>query len=351
VIADRYNRKHVLILTDLTRAAVVAGFLLVREPSQIWLLYLLTGIQLAFSGIFFPTHNALLPDIVSEREIGAANALASATWSTMLALGSALGGLVTGLIGIYPAFLIDVLTFLVSAMFIARMEYRSPPPLEDEDKGVASVRRQFSEGVDYLKGHPDIFAISLHKAALSFAVYGLFNVIMVDIARNVFVIGEEGAISLGLQFAVGGLGTGFGPIIARRFTGDNPISLRVALGVSYIIAAIGLSIVAPLSSFPLVLFGMFLLDFGGGINWVFSTQLLMVLALERVRGRVFSIEFAFFTLASAIGAGIGGLILDKIALDLSAIIKWMAILALGPFGLWSLWHLVRNKVITQPSSG
>ena len=81
--ADRYNRKRILVLTDVSRAVVVLLFLLVREPGQVWLLYVVTAVQLSISGFFFPTRNAILPDIVSERELGAANALSSATWSVM----------------------------------------------------------------------------------------------------------------------------------------------------------------------------------------------------------------------------------------------------------------------------
>lgn len=96
VVADRYNRKRILVATDVSRAAVVLFFLLVREPGHVWLLYVLTAVQLGISGFFFPTRNAILPDLVSDRELGAANALSSATWSVMLALGAALGDLVSG---------------------------------------------------------------------------------------------------------------------------------------------------------------------------------------------------------------------------------------------------------------
>ena len=54
VAADRYNRKRLLILADLSRAAVVLGFLLVRDPGQVWLLYVLTFIQLGYQRYLFP---------------------------------------------------------------------------------------------------------------------------------------------------------------------------------------------------------------------------------------------------------------------------------------------------------
>ena len=69
VIADRYNRKMILILADLTRALTVMGFLFVREPQQVWILYVLTAIQLGISGFFFPARSAILPDVVSSREL------------------------------------------------------------------------------------------------------------------------------------------------------------------------------------------------------------------------------------------------------------------------------------------
>jgi len=93
VVADRYNRKAILLATDLLRAVVVLGFLLVRSAEHVWVLYLLTAVQLGISGFYFPTRNAILPDLVSRAELGAANAISAATWSTMLALGAAWVGL------------------------------------------------------------------------------------------------------------------------------------------------------------------------------------------------------------------------------------------------------------------
>ena len=75
---------------------------------------------------------------------------------------------------------------------------------------------------------------------------------------------------------------------------------------------------------------------GGGIIWVFSTQLLMQLVPNQVQGRVFSTEFAMFTLTSAIGAALAGAVLDS-ALGISGTIGWMAALTLVPGILWWFW--------------
>jgi MFS family permease len=101
VIADRYNRKHLMIVADLTRSLVVLGFLLVREPGDVWLLYLLTAVQLGLAGFFVPARSAILPEVVAAGEIGRANALSSATFAVMLSLGAGIGGFVSGTLGVY----------------------------------------------------------------------------------------------------------------------------------------------------------------------------------------------------------------------------------------------------------
>ena len=343
VAADRFNRKHLLVLADLFRATVVLGFLFVREPQHVWILYTLTAIQLGTSGFFFPARNALLPDIVSRRELGGANALSSATWSVMLALGAAMGGVVAGQWGIYPAFIIDSITFVVSAILIGRIVYRPALPGSHREDNLTSAVGQYLEGLRYLNRHKDVLAIALHKASLALAVGGGFQVVQVVLAERVFVIGEGGGTSLGIFYAIAGIGTGLGPLLVRRLTGDREYLLRYFLFLSYVISVTGLAISAPLSSFPIVLFGTLLRSVGTGLNWVFSTQLLLQLLPDNIRGRVFSTEFALFTLANAIGAAAAGSLLDGTGLDAGGIIWLMAALTVIPTVLWIYWISSQRK--------
>ena len=90
VVADRFSRRTIMIASDIVRAIVVLGFLFVRRPDQMWLVYVLTVLQLAFSTFFEPAKTAAIPSIVSDRELVPANAIASVTWSVMLTLGARL---------------------------------------------------------------------------------------------------------------------------------------------------------------------------------------------------------------------------------------------------------------------
>jgi MFS family permease len=342
VFADRYNRKKLLILCDILRAIVVSGFLLVREPGQVWLLYTLTAIQLAISGFFYPARSAILPEVVSKNELGAANALGSSTWSIMLSLGAALGGLVAGQWGIYPSFVIDALSFLISAILITQIHYEQLFQQKETSATIIGAFKEYVDGIRYLLENRGILIISLLKAANSLTT-GSFQVIQVYLAEQFYVIGTGGSISLGLIYAVVGAGTGVAPILARKFTADQDRPMRIAIIVGWAITVVGLVLTAPIPAFWLFLLGVLVRGLGGGINWVFSTQILLQSVPNRVQGRVFSTEFAAMTLAGAVAAYLGGWGMDQPAIGISEIIWAMAISSLAIGALWTFYFIVRDK--------
>ena len=75
--------------------------------------------------------------------------------------------------------------------------------------------------------HPDILIIALHKAAISLLMSSGVQIVLVEIAKNYFVIGVGGALSLGIMYCMNGIGSGVGPILARRWTGDRDSPLRI----------------------------------------------------------------------------------------------------------------------------
>ena len=340
IFADRYNRKHLLIITDIVRVFIVFGFLFVQDENDVWLLYTLTTLLFAVSGFFSPARSAILPDVTSARELGTANTLGAATWSVMLAVGAAIGGLTTGLFGSQTAFVIDGLTFFVSAALLLQIKLPGPPSAAPG----TPTRAKFT-ALRYMCQHPDILFIAMHKAAIALLLSAGFQVVQVEIAKNYFVIGVGGAISLGLMYGMNGIGSGIGPILARRWTGDQDRLLRRSISLGYLIGAFGLAITAPLFNLSTVLIGGFFRSIGGGIAWVFSTQLLLQSAPNQIRGRVFGIEFAFFTLMGSIGTAIAGAMLDQF--HVRTILWGMAGLPLIPAVLWWLWQARYSRMQSE----
>jgi predicted MFS family arabinose efflux permease len=256
----------------------------------------------------------------------------------MLALGAAIGGLTTGLFGSQTAFVIDGLTFVLSAGFLlgVKLPDSSSTTTEHQTRVRLTAFR-------YMRQHPDIFFIAMHKAAIALLLSSGFQVVQIEIAKDHFVIGVGGAISLGLIYCVNGIGSGIGPILARRWTGDRDQPLRITISLGYLIGVLGLAIVAPLFGLVEVLIGGFIRSIGGGIAWVFSTQLLLQRAPNEIRGRIFGTEFALFTLMGGIGTAIVGALLDQF--HIRTILWGMTGLPLIPAVLWWLWqrHYSRTK--------
>ena len=167
VLADRFSRRTIMIVSDLLRAVVVLGFLLVRRADQLWIVYVLTVLQLGFSTFFEPAKTAAIPSIVSDRELVAANAISSVTWSVMLTLGAAIGGLITGWLGTDVAFVLDSLTYLLSAALIASVRLPKRPNARRAKLTVGRALgiTQTIEGARYVKHRPRVLALLLVKPA------------------------------------------------------------------------------------------------------------------------------------------------------------------------------------------
>jgi MFS family permease len=205
---------------------------------------------------------------------------------------------------------------------------------------LSNAIQEYVDGLKFLVHHPDIFAIALHKPALTILFGTTFRVVQTAIAERVFPYGEQGAMSMGIMMGVAGIGTGIGPLVARRFTQDHQTRLRWAMLGGYAMGATGLIISSLLNSLPTVLCGAFLSGAGNGILWVFSTQLILLNAPAHIRGRVFGSEFAMFALASSVGSAAVGWAMDT-ELGIAGVLRVMAMCAAIPAVAWLRWTTKR----------
>jgi Na+/melibiose symporter-like transporter len=336
VVADRFDRKKILILSDLLRTVVVLGFLLVRSEQDIWLLYTLTVLQLSISAFFEPTRAAVLPSLVEYKDLITANALSGITWSTMLAFGAALGGLATATLGITAAFLLDAATFLVSAWFLTQVHI----PVETGTSGAVgdSGWHTFVDGLRYLWHRPPILIIALLKASSS-AAFGGIEIVQVTFAESWFRIGDDASATLGLIFLVVGLGTGLGPVLARRVTGDTPQPMYWAILAAYIMMMAGYGLLGVAGTLGIVLSATFIRTFGTGINWVYASSLLQMVVPRHYLGRVFAFDLAMMTLASSASTLWAGWATDELGWGPHQISLALGTVSLITAMLWVLFML------------
>ncbi len=315
VVADRFSRRSIMIVSDLLRALVVLGFLFVRRADQLWIIYLLTVLQLALSTFFEPAKTAVIPSIVSDRELVSANAISSVTWSAMLTLGAAIGGLVTGWFGTDVAFILDALTYLLSAALIASVRLPKRPPRE---KSKLTLSRALGiletvEGVRYVKRRPQVLALLLVKP--SWGLGGGILTLLAVFGEKIFPMGKSAATGIGVLFAARGIGTAVGPIVARRISGEGKLRMQASIGIAFLIGGAFYMAFGAATSFFVALIVLGLAHTGGSILWVFSTVLLQRSVVDNFRGRVFAAELAFLTLTMAVSNYATGELLDRFRLS------------------------------------
>lgn len=342
VVADRFNRKTILIATDILRAFIVLGFLLVDRPERAWLIYALSIAQFVVSAFFEPARAAILPTLVKgEAELLTANTLSSATWSAMLAFGAAIGGFTAALFGANTALVIDALTFLLSATLVWQITAVSLPTTDEASNGWLD----FIDGLRYVRQHHDVGLFTLVKAL---GQIGSADILIAIYAERIFPgVGQEGAGALGLMFAAAGVGAILGPIIGNYVTDGSIKALRQAIGVGFIALVVGWVIFGWSPSLPVAMLGLMIRFMGGSLNWTYSSVLLQIKVPDRYLGRVFALDFAIFTLAMAAAVWFTGLALDQTNLTPRQISLIMAAGSLFPIMFWAITSRLTERRLPQ----
>lgn len=302
VVVDRVNRRRLMIGTDIFRGVMILGLLLVQRPDQVWIAYVVMALAVSAQAFFEPARTATIPNITSPQELMPANALSSAMWSTMLAVGASVGGLVTALAGRNVAFTINALSFFVSAVFIAQTKFDATPRVAVRVKGLKSLLglSDLAEGLRYVREHSHVAALIFVKTGWGLA--GGVLLLLTIFGQRVFPVGGSTAAGIGVLYGARGIGAALGPIMLRWILGQSPRTLRRTLGPAYFMVGVFYVLLAGAPNLPLAAVCVLFAHFGGSILWVFSTVLLQLEVPDRFRGRVFSVELALVTLASSISS-------------------------------------------------
>jgi len=305
LLVDRFDRRRLMIGADLLRAVFVLGLLLVDQASDLYLIYLLTALQVLLTAVFIPARSASIPNITSRRELLTANALGAATWSTLLAVGAALGGFATNWLGIDTVFVIDSATYLISAFFI----YRTVIPQDTEKgsgQGPRAILRDTLDGWRHMRTHPHIGRMAFAKA--SWALGGGALVYMLAMMGEQ-VASMAPAVGIGVLYAARGFGTGVGPLAVRKWVSNEAVwPFLLGLGVTIS----GISYMA-IGSVPWGLWILVLIAVAhapSGANWVASSVILQKRTVDKYRGRVFSTEWLLVTLADSVSILAASLLME-----------------------------------------
>jgi MFS family permease len=311
VLVDRVDRRRLMIVTDVLRGGLVLTLLFIRRPDQVWIAYVVMTIAVGAQAFFEPARTATIPNVTTAEELLPANALSSATWAAMLALGASIGGLVTAIAGRNVAFIVNALSFFASAWFLGQTRYDATPSAAPRPAGVLALTgiTDLIDGVRYVRQQSHVAALMFVKAGWGLA--GGVLLLLTIFGQRVFPLAGGSAAGIGVLYAARGVGAGLGPIALRWIVGQQPQRLRRTIGPAYFMVGVFYIALAAAPSLWIAAVCVLCAHFGGAILWVFSTVLLQMEVPDRFRGRVFATELALVTLMSSASSYWTGHQLDR----------------------------------------
>jgi len=344
VVNDRIRRKYVMIAADLARVGIVLSMTLVRSRGMVWLVYPLLFLETVMWGFFEPARSALLPNIVGDEQLVTANTVSSITWSVNFAASSALGGLVTVLLGRDAVFVLNALSFLGSALLIRGMKFHEP---HASDAAPFRLRElvDFSpvaEGARYIGRDARLLATVLLKGGMG--IMGANWVIFPILGERVFSVrfggvdAARGAV-LGMSLLMGARGVGalIGPLSASRWAGGRSARMRTGILIGYLAGAAGYVSLSKAPLLALACFSAAVAHGGASIVWVFSTTLLQRFSEDKFRGRLFAADLGFCMLMVATSGYVAGVAIDH-GVGVRTVALWTGAAMLVPALAW-LWAM------------
>lgn len=299
VLADRFDRRVVLVASDLVRATLVLGLVFVRDLVLIYGLIFLMGLART---LFNPTIRAAFPSVVGEGDLARANSLIGGTFSASVTVGPALGGLLVAAVGVSGAFLLDAATYLISAGLLSRIPLPRPQRAEVE----VGVFRELRSGFSYLAGARVPLAVMM-GAFLTVLATDLATPAEVFLAKGTFGAGDVG---YGLLVGVWGGGMVLGSAL-MAVLGDR-LRLLPAYFLGIFVWALALAGTGLSPTFVLALGMLAVAGAANGLDNVVTDTILQKRVPDAFLGRVFSVKYLGYGAGEALAYPAGGVLVDAL---------------------------------------
>ena len=351
-LADRYNRRRLMIVSDWTRAVAMGSVALVLvlhgfDFPTILAAYFVVG---AFTTVFNPAEQAIIPALVEAPLVASANGLVRSSRSALQFLGFSAAGVMIVTIGATFGIVVNAATFALSALLLTGMRVASPGAgVSRPAPGAAGYLSDIAGGFRWLLAARGFLQLTISAMFFNFCanLVGTFLVIFVAVALH----GSALLYALLLAVDVGGLGLGsllVGPLRAERWAGRAWV---VPYGIMAGGAALAFSLIPTV---PIALVGVFLVGlFGGfaGTAWLTAAQLLVP---SDMQGRYYGID-NLGSIAIIPVAQIGGAFpIDAYGVQQTYVVTaaiWVVVglIFLVPRALWNLGYRAPDRDATLRS--
>jgi CRP-like cAMP-binding protein/predicted MFS family arabinose efflux permease len=280
-IADRYDRRMVMVVADVARAACMIGLTaVVLAEAPVWVALLISFLSTTVGTPARPAQGAITPALVGERDLAAANAVVGILEHTALVLGPAIGGLLLLLGSPAVAFAVNGASFLVSAALVLPIRAR---PVAEPDDQPSSLRRRLTDGFTALARSGDAVLLVGLLVAATF-VYGQEVVLLVLVSERLLGTGSEGVAFLTTAAGLGGLAVA--GLTSRLAEARRPGRTLVAVMLAFSLPLVALAVIRR----PAVAYAVMAVEGAGNIVFdVLAITMLQRVVRQELLGRVFGV--------------------------------------------------------------
>ena len=324
VLVDRFDRKKIMILSDLLRGLLVLGLVFVDSAQDIWLLYLIGFVQASISTFFTPARGALIPNIVAKKGLLTANSVSQTSRIIFNVLGTGLAGFLIGSFDQYwMAFSADALTFFISMLLILQIRYAHTP---GADKAPLNARRVLGELIEGLKltFSNRILSGAITAFAVTMLGLGAVNILLVPMLVNDLKVAETWFAAIELSQTIGMILAGAAiAMLASRFKATNILaSGLILLGVT--VAALALPTAVWQVLVILFFAGLFVTPIQAS-----GATILQTAVPDEVRGRTGAANNALITTAQLVSMALAGVLADLVGARNVFVIGGVVVAAAG----------------------
>jgi MFS family permease len=342
LVADRYNRRVILFMTQSTAmlVAFALGFLTLSGKIQLWEIYALTAIQAASLAFDLPARQSLVPNLVPREDLPSAFSMNSISFNTGAILGPALSGVVIGYVGQEYVYFINAITFLaviVALILMGKVEQVRAPV----QRGFRAALVDIRDGVDFIRHQPLILSTMILDFIATF--FSSANTLLPYFTQNILHVGE---MTYGWLAAAQSVGAVFvGLVISQIHHLRRQGILLLAAVVIYGAATIvfGISQLISVIFLALVLMGA-----ADSVSTIIRNTIRQMNTPDALRGRMTSINQIFFSGGPQLGEIEAGVVAQLFGVPFAIVSGGIGAI-LGVWLIVSLWPALPRYNGDEPS--
>ncbi|AZN43969.1 MFS transporter [Paenibacillus albus] len=306
-IADRFSKRNMMIITDLVRVWFALIPLFVHDASDVWMIYVSSFLLSAGEALYAPARMSAIPQIVQKDNLLSINGLEQVMLGIVLIGGSVTGSVVSATVGVHASFVLNALSFLLSALFLAQIKIPMPTAKSTaQQPKTGSVRLGSLNELRKLIPESPFTRMMLLVFLVTPIGDGIFNILLSVYAVEVF---EMGDIGIGVMYGALGFGLVFGSGILGRFAGH----MRIAVVSLLLVEGSINMIISQSSSFVIVAILLILTASCGSIGNACKRTILMKEVPAHLQGQFFGMLATFQNTIMGTSMFAAGFLLEIIA--------------------------------------